>query len=164
LLRADTLLASQVIAGKAERNLLERMPLFTGLSPQQLATIDARLVSSHIPAGTTIAKKGQSRSHLFIVFEGQIEARYEDAEPGSKNTAVEFIGRGEHFGEYALFADTPYQATYRAVVDSHLLLLDEPTFDKLVFECADMSHYVEQIGSGRLINTNRRLQLSSMVG
>jgi CRP-like cAMP-binding protein len=169
LLRADTVLASQVAAGKAERNLLERMPLFAGLSPQQLATIDARLETLHVPAGTLLVEKGQARSHLYIVFEGQIEARY-----GSRDTfvdkaakdeaAVEHLGRGEHFGEYALFADMPYQATYRAVVDCHLLLLDEPTFDALVVECAEMSHYVEQIGSGRLIKTRRRSQLSSMVG
>ncbi len=164
LLRADTTLASQVASGRAERRLLEQMPLFSGLSPQQLATIDARLDSLHVPAGSGIVEKGQRRSHLFIVFEGQIEGHFGDVEQGMGKTAVELIGRGEHFGEYALFADTPYKATYRAVVDSHLLLLDEPTFDKLVSESTEMSHYVEQIGSGRLINTNRRLQLSSMVG
>jgi putative peptide zinc metalloprotease protein len=164
LLRADTLLASQVIAGKAERRLLEQMPLFAGLSPQQLATIDARLEPLDVTAGSVIVEKGQSRSHLFIVFEGQIEARYKTEDESAADTAVEYFGRGEHFGEYALFADTPYQATYWAVVDSRLLLLDEPTFDALVLTCAEMSRYVEQIGSGRLINTNRRLQLSSMVG
>jgi CRP-like cAMP-binding protein len=140
------------------------MPIFSGLSPQQLATIDARLVSSLIPVGTTIVAQGQSRSHLFIVFDGQIESRFEDEAGGRDHKAVEYLGRGEHFGEYALFADMPYQATYRAVVDCHLLLLDEPTFDALVVECAEMSHYVEQIGSGRLIKTRRRSQLSSMVG
>jgi CRP-like cAMP-binding protein len=164
LLRADTTLASQVTAGKAERDLLKQMPIFAGLSPQHLMTIDARLEHRQVSAGQVIVEKGQPRSHLFIVFEGQVEADFpgEGSEPTVP--AVELLGRGEHFGEYALFADTPYQATYRAVVDSHLLLLDEPTFDKLVIESTEMSHYVEQIGSGRLIETRRRLQLSSMVG
>ncbi|MFZ0544192.1 MAG: cyclic nucleotide-binding domain-containing protein [Candidatus Promineifilaceae bacterium] len=159
LLRADTTLASQVSAGKAERELLKQMPIFAGLSPQQLTTIDAHLEHRLVSVGEVIVEKGQPRSHLFIVFEGQVEADYRN-----DGQSYEIIGRGEHFGEYALFADTPYQATYRAVIDSHLLLLDEPTFDTLVVQSAEMSHYVEQIGSGRLIETRRRLQLSSMVG
>jgi putative peptide zinc metalloprotease protein len=163
LLRVDTTLASQVTSGKAERDLLKQMPLFATLSPQQLMSIDALLEERHVGAGEVVVQKGQPRSHLFIVFEGQVEADYRDGGEESGD-GVETIGRGEHFGEYALFADTPYQATYRAVVDSHLLLLDEPTFDTLVIQCTEMSHYVEQIGSGRLIETRRRLQLSSMVG
>jgi CRP-like cAMP-binding protein len=164
LLRADTTLASQVTAGKAERDLLKQMPIFAGLSPQHLMTIDARLEHRHVSAGQVIVEKGQPRSHLFIVFEGQVEADFPGEGLELAAPTIELLGRGEHFGEYALFADTPYQATYRAVVDSHLLLLDEPTFDKLVIESTEMSHYVEQIGSGRLIETRRRLQLSSMVG
>jgi CRP-like cAMP-binding protein len=163
LLRADTTLSSQVSAGKAERDLLKQMPLFADLSPQQLMAIDARLEHRYVPAGQTIVEKGQPRSHLFIVFEGQVEVDFREGGEG-KSHAVEYIGRGEHFGEYALFADTPYQAAYRAVVDTRLLLLDEATFDNLVADSTDISHYVEQIGSGRLIETRRRLQLSSMVG
>jgi putative peptide zinc metalloprotease protein len=162
LLRADTTLSSQISAGKAERDLLKQMPIFAGLSPQQLMAVDARLEHRHMSAGEVIVLKGQPRSDLFIIFEGQVEADFQGEKDGE--TAIEFIGRGEHFGEYALFADTPYHATYRAVVDSHLLLLDEPTFDALVAGSAEMSHYVEQIGSGRLIETRRRMQLSSMVG
>jgi CRP-like cAMP-binding protein len=169
LLRADTTLASQVNSGAEERDLLKQMPLFAGLSPQQLTTVDARLESRFVLAGELIAEQGQTRSHLFIVFEGQVEAKYPDeevieGEPAGKPAATETFGRGEHFGEFALFADTPYQASYRAVVDTRLLLLDEPTFDGLVAASNQMSHYVEQIGSGRLIETRRRLQLSNMVG
>jgi CRP-like cAMP-binding protein len=73
------------------------------------------------------------------------------------------LGTGEHFGEYALFADTPYLATCRAVTDSKLLLLDEPTFDELVIGSERMTHYVEQVGSGRLITTRRRLGVSALI-
>ena len=82
---------------------------------------------------------------------------------GTGERVVGTLGPGEHFGEYALFADTPYVATYRATADSKLLLLDEPRFDQLVAECDLMSHYVEQIGSGRLISTRRRLGPAAIV-
>jgi CRP-like cAMP-binding protein len=73
------------------------------------------------------------------------------------------LGPGEHFGEYALFADTPYHASVRAVVDGRLLLLDEAKFDELVATCERMTHYVEQIGSGRLIATRRRATPAALI-
>jgi CRP-like cAMP-binding protein len=162
LLRADTTLASQVSGGAAERELLKRMPLFNSLSPQQLAAVDTRLRPLFVPAGRIVARQGQLRSHLFIVQQGEIAATRR-----GENGELVVVGRygpGDHFGEYALFANTPYQATYRAAADSRLLMLDEPTFDDLVAECAQMSHYVEQIGSGRLIDTRRRLGPAAVFG
>ncbi len=160
LLRANTTLSQQVSSGAQERNLLKKMPLFSSLSPQQLAAIDARLQRRSYAAGQTIVQAGQPRSHLFIVATGVVEA---GVPHGTAVEAIGELGPGEHFGEYALFADTPYQATYRAGTDTQLLLLDEPTFDELVAGCAQMSHYVEQIGSGRLFATRRRLGLSAVL-
>jgi putative peptide zinc metalloprotease protein len=160
LLRADTTLASQVSVGAAERRLMQQMSLFRSLSPQQLATIDARLQRRYYQPDQIIVQQGQPRDYLYIIAEGQVEAIYEDKDgPHSLGT----LGKGEHFGEYALFADTPYHATYRAVNQVALLLLDEPKFDALVEGCDRMSHYVEQIGSGRLIATRRRVGLAGML-
>lgn len=160
LLRANTTLFQQVSAGEQERKLLKKMPLFSSLSPQELATVAARLQRRNVTAGEMIVRAGQPRSHLFIVLAGLVEAVV------TNDTAVEVVGTlgpGEHFGEYALFADTPYQTTYRARVNTQLLLLGESEFDELVADCALMSHYVEQIGSGRLFATRRRLGLSAVL-
>ncbi len=158
LLRADTILAHQVSESARHRHLLQRMPLFGGLSPQQLAAVDARLQSRRVQAGEVIVQEGQARSYLFIIAQGLVEMTTSDAEG-----IVGELGPGEHFGEYALFADKPYQATYRAVQDTELLLLDEAKFDALVAGCEQMSHYVEQIGSGRLLAARRRLGLSAVL-
>jgi CRP-like cAMP-binding protein len=111
-------------------------------------------------AGQIIVQAGQPRSHLFIVAEGLVEVLLAN---GAREEIAGRLGPGEHFGEYALFADTPYQATYRAGVDTQLLLLDEPKFDELVAGYEQMSHYVEQIGSGRLFATRRKLGLSAVL-
>ena len=153
LLRADTTLAQQVSSGAQARSLLRQMPLFSSFSPQELASVDARLQPRRVAAGEQFVQQGATRSHLFIIAEGEVEVFV--TENGTERVIGE-LGPGEHFGEYALFADTPYHASCRAVVDSRLLLLDEPKFDELVATCERMTHYVEQIGSGRLIATRRR--------
>lgn len=154
LWRADTTLASQVRAGAQERTLLRQMPLFSGLSPQQLAVVDARLVRKPFAAGETLARQGETRSHLFILVDGRVDIWQADEAAGER--WVGSMGPGEHFGEYALFADTPYAATYRAAMPTEALLLDEATFDRLTAECEPLSHYVEQIGTGRATAVTRR--------
>jgi putative peptide zinc metalloprotease protein len=160
LLRADTTLSSQVRSSARERELLKRMPLFSSLSPQQLTAVGVRMQTRHVEAGEVVVRQGQQRSHLFIVAEGQIEVVHERE---ADEAVIGVLGPGEHFGEYALFADKPYHATYRAAVKSRLLLLDEARFDQLVTECEHMTHYVEQIGSSRLIATRRRLDLTAIL-
>jgi putative peptide zinc metalloprotease protein len=153
LLRANTTLSDRISSGAETRKLLKKMALFRSLSPQQLAVIDARLQHRHVVAGEIVVGQGQPRSHLFIIAAGQIEVLRED---GTGEMISGNLGSGEHFGEYALFTDTPYSATYRAFVDSKLLALDEPSFDQLVAESQLMSRYVEQIGSGRSITSRHR--------
>jgi CRP-like cAMP-binding protein len=157
LLRADTTLSSQVTSGAQSRQLLKKMPLFSSLSPQQLAVIDAKLRSTHVKAGEVVVRLGDPRADLFIVANGRLEVL------NKSDQLIGTLGTGEHFGEYALFADVAYTATLRAAEDSDLLLLDEATFDTLVAEYESMSHYVEQIGSGRLLATRRKLGLGGIV-
>jgi CRP-like cAMP-binding protein len=157
LLRVDTTLSSQVSSGAKSRHLLKQMPLFNSLSPQQIAVIDAQLVSKHVKAGEILVRLGDPRSNLFIVANGRLEVlNQSDQLIGTLNT-------GEHFGEYALFADVAYTATLRAAEDSELLLLAEPTFDNLVAEYERMSHYVEQIGSGRLLAGRRKMGVTAVI-
>lgn len=160
LLQANATLVRQLNADAAERRLLQQMSLFRSLSPQQLATVEAGLQRRTYQADELIVRQGQPRNYLYIVAEGLVEAYVAD-ENGRYSLGT--LGPGEHFGEYALFADTPYQTSYHAISPATLLLLDEPTFDKLVEHCDRMSHYVEQIGSGRLIATRRRVGLVEML-
>ncbi len=148
LLRADTTLAKQVSSGDETRQLLKKLPLFRDLSPQQLSTLDARLRHRAVNAGDIIVHQGDVRSDLFIIVTGQVDLLLDEKISGN-------LGAGEYFGEYALFADTPYMATYRAKTAVKLLLLDEEKFDELTADSASMSHYVEQRGTGRAIAGRR---------
>jgi putative peptide zinc metalloprotease protein len=158
LLRADTTLSQQVSSGTQTRNLLRRMPLFSSLSPQELAALDAQLQKRRVTAGEVFARQGNARSHLFIIASGSAEVFV--MEDGVERI-VGTLGTGEHFGEDALFANTPYHASCRARLDTELLLLDEAHFDNLVARCEQMTHYVAQMGSGRLLASQRHTALPS---
>jgi CRP-like cAMP-binding protein len=101
-----------------------------------------------------VAHMGAERHSLFIVVKGEVEALADDAQ-GNKILAHVYTP-GEHFGEYALLADTPYQFTYRTRGPATLLTLDEAAFDALVAQSERMASYVEQVGSGRLLTVQHR--------
>ncbi len=69
----------------------------------------------------------------------------------------------EHFGETALYTDQPYAATCKAEAPVKLLALDEPTFDELVATSRLAAHYVEQVSTGRTLDTRRKLGLEAVI-
>jgi putative peptide zinc metalloprotease protein len=151
LLRTGVALATRVGASLEVVRLLSGMPLFSHLSPQQLSALAGQMRRRITGDGEIVAKRGAARYSLFVVLEGEVEALTEDVEV---NQAVAHIYTpGEHFGEYALFSDTPYRFTYRSRGSATLLTLDEARFDALVARSERMANYVEQVGSGRMLMT-----------
>jgi len=136
--------------------LLAQMPLFADLGGRALEEVVSALRVQTVEPGEVIARQGQARSDLFIILEGEVAAWVEGEHEQPTLSAT--MGAGEHFGEYALFADTPYSATYRATQPATLLLLDEPRFDRLTQTHRTMARYVEQVGTARLRTGQRLLQ------
>jgi CRP-like cAMP-binding protein len=149
LVRSGVALATRIGASLEIVRLLSGIPLFSHMSPQQLSTLAGRLRRRTNLGRQVVAHEGAERHSLFIVVSGEVEALAEGAQ-GEKVLAHVYTS-GEHFGEYALFADMPYQFTYRSRGPTTLLVLDEATFDALVAESERMASYVEQVGSGRLL-------------
>jgi putative peptide zinc metalloprotease protein len=149
LVRAGVALATRVGASLEIVRLLSGMPLFSHLSPQQLSALASQMGRRSAWGSQIVAHAGAERHSLFVVLQGEVEALASD-EKGEKFVAHVYTP-GEHFGEYALFADTPYQFTYRTCGPATLLTLDEAAFDALVAQSTQMAAFVEQIGSGRLL-------------
>jgi CRP-like cAMP-binding protein len=158
LVRSGVALATRVGALLQMVRLLAGMPLFNHLSPQQLSEVSRRLRRRTVTDQEVIAREGELRHSLFLVWSGEVEAFSRDSQ-GERSLAHVYTP-GEHFGEYALFVDTPYRFTYRARGPGTLLLLDEATFDSLVAQSDRMAGYVEQIGSGRLLRMTRQADKS----
>ena len=150
LVRSGVALATRVGVALKVVRLLSGMPLFNHLSPQQLSALSSQMRRRTFYGRQVVVHEGEERHSLYVVVKGEVEAIKDQAAEGE--TVVHVYTPGEHFGEYALFADTPYQFTYRTRCPSTLLVLDEATFDHLVTQSERMADYVEQVGSGRLLS------------
>jgi putative peptide zinc metalloprotease protein len=155
LRRAGVKLASQVGQLLAIRQLLVQMPMFASLGPQQLDGLTHKLGRQEFKPGEVIIRQGEERHHFYIIANGQVEVVVSTPE-GERVVAQ--LGPGQHFGETALYSDVPYAATCRAAALTSALTLDEATFDRLVGSSMQLTHYVEQVSSGRVIDTRRKLK------
>lgn len=140
--------------------MLAQMPLFAELSSLQIETLVQKMGRFTVPAGEVIIRQGQARQYFYVIEQGEVGVMA--AGSNGAEELVAKLGQGEHFGETALYINQPYDATCKALTEVHLLTLDEFTFDRLVATSHQMSHYVEQVSSGRLKDTRRKLGIKQL--
>jgi CRP-like cAMP-binding protein len=110
--------------------LLQRMPLFTTMAPDELQLLCSCLREEHFPAGKAIVRQGDKGDKFHIIRQGHVRVTVRD-EQGVMEV-VNQLDRGDYFGELALLQNAPRSATCIAVVPTDLLSLRRLDFDRLV--------------------------------
>ena len=81
-------------------------------------------ITSH-PAGTLLCEEGAMQDVFYIIGEGQVVI---SQKMETEERVLRYCGPGEYFGEMALVADTPRNASVRTTVDSTFLEIDKEIF------------------------------------
>ena len=122
--------------------LLRSMPLFAGCSADDIAALVAALRPERAAAGQQIIRQDERGERVYLVRSGEIEVWRQD-ENGRERLVAE-LHRGDYCGEYALLRGEPYDATYRAAIESELLVMSRRDFNQLVRGRLAMRDQVEQ--------------------
>ncbi len=131
---------------------LKTLPLFEGLSLDDLMSVDDALGHDSYLTGETIVTEGDAGATLFILASGAASVRI-----GVDMKEVAHLSKGEFFGEMALFDDQPRSATVVALTDTRLLTLDRDRFSTLVMQRPEVLFHICRMFGARLRETNRRL-------
>ncbi len=123
--------------------VLQRTPLFRGLSQRQLEQIAKRFVERAYAPGDKIITQGKGGEGFFIIIEGRAEAVREQAED-STQVLLNPLKPGDFFGELALLTDQVRKATIVATEPTRCLVLTQWDFLGLLREDADMAVAVLQ--------------------
>ncbi len=107
------------------RELQDKVELFNGLSADDIAKIFSRGMTMRVSQGETVFYKGTVGSQMYIVLGGLLGVVDNDKVLAKLRT-------GDMFGEMALVTQEPRSATVQAIEDSHLFVLSETTFQKLL--------------------------------
>lgn len=110
--------------------LLRKVPLFEGLSDEDLERLADVSVDYTAETGETLFDEGEEGDRFFVVMEGAVELSRRRSGGGKEKLAVRRAG--EAFGEMALLNDAPRSATAQAVESTRLLVLDRNGFQTLL--------------------------------
>jgi CRP-like cAMP-binding protein len=103
------------------------VPLFAGLLPSEVDRIALVMHPVHVAAGDVVCSEGEPGHEFYVIAAGEVAV-----ERGGETVAK--LTAGDHFGELALVDHRPRSATVRALTDTELYVLHEPSFDALLNE------------------------------
>jgi anion transporter len=138
---------------------IRKIPLFSGLSREDVAKVLGKLEEKSYPAGVTIFSQGDKGDAFYFIHEGAVEVVLQSG--GGRSETLAVLGPQDWFGEMALLSGEPRSATIVTVKDAVLWRLSREAWDDLIEKhpiwllhfCALLSkrlaHVEHQYSSGR---------------
>lgn len=109
----------------ADLRRLGRVPLFTGLIPDDMRKLLATSSIRRYPDQTTLFMEGEPAERFFIVMEGWVKL-YRLCEDGHE-VVISLVSPGESFAEAAIFDSNIYPVSAATIADTRLLVVGADT-------------------------------------
>ena len=137
------------------RDMILKLPIFKGLSRDEIRTIREWAPLINYQAGSYIYEAGHQADKMYVVHQGRIELSSLDDSGKPVITASE--GPGEYFGEEALLpgGDDKHNNFAKAVVDSILVCIPKDIFKSLLERDPAI------IGSIKMVQNLRMLKMKN---
>lgn len=102
-----------------------KTPLFKRLPPSHIEKLFNVMEEIRFKAGDTVIKQGESGDYFYLIKKGKCLVSRNN---GNKEIALAEIGPTDSFGEEALLANTPRNATVRMLADGKLMRISKRDF------------------------------------
>lgn len=139
-LPAATVFVSEETAARGERKQresqrrvlegLRAVSLFASLSEQEIQELAASVKVAPFVAGEVVTRQGATANWLYVLVQGQVEIRV--AIGGGESKRVNTLKAPDFFGEMAVMAGSPREATVVALDDIQCLRVEQAAFRKLL--------------------------------
>jgi anion transporter len=138
---------------------IRTIPLFSGLSREDIAKVLGKLEEKVFNAGTTIVSQGDQGDSFYIIQSGAVQVVLEGG--GGRRESIAVLGPQDSFGEMALLSGEPRSATIITVKDTTVWRLPREAWNELIEKyptwllhfCATLSkrlsHVEQQYSQGR---------------
>ena len=137
-------------------DVLKRSPIFSALSPDELAELSASAIERSYETGEFVFWEGDAPEWFYVVAEGRVKVIKQSA--SGKEFIVAFFGPGEMFGEVAVFENRPYPASAQAVSRSKVIGIERGHFLSFLAKHPDVALRIILVMGGRLREAQARLR------
>ena len=146
----------QQFGGSAGFFLLQKIPLFDGLSAAQLEEISRMAVRRKVARNATIVRAGDSTDSLFVIVSGSAKVLNRDAD--GHEVILSLLGAGEFFGEMGLIDGSPRSADVVSNENCELLVIAKSDFKDALAENVDLCLNIMKSLVLRLREANRKIE------
>ena len=123
--------------------ILARVPLFSGCTPDQLAQIAALAQPSGYAPGQIIVTQGSPGQAFYVIVSGRVEILRDGRSLGA-------LAAGDFFGEMSLLDQAPRSATIRALEMTECLMLSSWDFKSMLERSPGIATKLLEVLSRRL--------------
>ena len=116
---------SALAKARKEVDYLATVPLFSALSPKELAQVVQAAEELDVAAGEELVTEGRIGREFFLILQGTAIVRRDGRE-------IAALGPGQWFGELSLIDNEPRSATVVAAAAMKLLVLGQAEFAGLI--------------------------------
>ncbi|HYX69114.1 MAG TPA: Crp/Fnr family transcriptional regulator [Terriglobales bacterium] len=128
--------------------ILEKVPIFAGLAPEEIAFLAARAVPRKFLAGELIFSEGEPCTGLWVVESGSIRIFKSSASGREQVLGIERAGGS--VAELPVFDGGAYPASTTAVEDATMLFVSKKDFQALCLEHPEVALKVLRVVGARL--------------
>ena len=129
-------------SGKEAIESLRSIPLFLGVSDEDLGSVASLLIERRFPNNKTIVEEGLPGDYMYIIREGRVKVTKLSGDGREK--ILELLGPGDFFGEMSLLDREPRSASVKALSETRILALARNDFLNLLRKSADLAMAVIQ--------------------
>jgi len=136
--------------------LLRKIPLFSGLSEDQLLKVLDLCERRRYEARAKVIVEGEEGNEMYIVRRGEVEVSKAITFQGQGQDEVKFekqlvlLGEGDYFGEVALLASDTRSATVSALTNLDVWVLQGAPIQKLMATDPDLGYRLLSVMSREL--------------
>lgn len=130
-------------------SFLRQVSIFSDLEGDSLKKVAAKLKQVTLPKGTVLYREGDPGDALYIIQSGRV--RILGQEESGKEKILNFLGRGDTFGETALLTGASRSVTVKLDSNAHFLVLYKKDFETFLKNNPTASFYLSQLLSRRLL-------------
>lgn len=128
--------------------IIDSVPLFAGLAPQQLRELATIVVDKGFRSGRLIFSEGDEAEGFYVVISGRVKVF--KLSPEGKEQILHIFGPGDPFGEVPVFAGQEFPAGAEAMEQTRLFFFPRKAFVDLIRKHPDLALGMLAILSRRL--------------
>ena len=136
------------------QTFLEAVPLFATIPRAQLQGFAAIFEPIFAEKGAVICREGEPGDAMYIIKSGAVGV-YVNRD--NTEVFVNYLHRGDFFGEMALLVQRKRNATIRVLFDAHLYRLRHQAFEQLLKENPSVGLYLSRVYAHRFAQSNQQV-------